>query len=1005
MAEWNIDMHCQSCVRMTQNVLGDLAVVNLEQKSAFLVVDSQQEADERTEDLLDVGLDARLVSVMLQNAAESPLRKAVAVASVSSGGANKRKKSKKPAALTSPTPQQDLLAAPTTTDSTTPKRPSSPRTIEFLVGGMTCSMCSQAISHTVQALPGVKDVTVSLATNVARVTLDGSSDATTIPTVNEVSDEIEAVGYTVEKVLSSTSDDDDDSEEMSPDAKMQDLQESQAQLVLKRKRAFLLSLVGALPISFMTMILPHLFFMSSINTWLANTYITIQDHSILVESLILAALGTLVQFGSGWTFYQTARYNIKAGQLGMDVLVAIGTTASYGYAWMETFGGHLAHSFETAAVLISFVLLGKWLNSLAVRRTSEALTQLMQLQAKTAILVDTATDAERLVNVDQVNPDDIVKVLRGASLPADGIVHSGAITVDESMMTGESVPVLKSPGSLVLGGTVCVEGTALIQVTGVGRQTALHKIVQLVQEAQTRQVPIQSLADTISSVFVPAVCTMSVLTYLVWYALCNTGVVPPSWYEPEGGDATFSLMFAIATLVISCPCALGLATPTAVMVGTGVAAQFGVLMKGGETLEMASQVNAVVFDKTGTLTRGTPCITDFVMIEKDKGENGTKDIDTLSDDQFLWLFASLERNSEHPLATAVVEYATEKLSGKDFPSLTTADDFQATTGRGAAGTIRAPASFGSEQDMTVAIGNRPYLLEIATISPNVESIMTRLELEGKTAILAAVNGTISVVMGIADELKPDACATVRYLRNVMKLDVWMVTGDNARTARAISQPLGLPPGRVISEALPVAKVQQVKKLQRAGQIVCMVGDGINDSAALAQANVGISLGTGAEIAVEAADMVLVRGKDSVKDVVTALDLSHVIFRRIKLNFVFSLLYNCLGIPVAAGVLYPLFQVRLPPTLAAVAMALSSFSVVSSSLALKLYKPPKFVEELQEGMLSRVLRRLSSSTIRVSNNNTNHNRADETDLREPLLPRSLTLDVDEEQLAPAAEDTS
>ena len=401
--------------------------------------------------------------------------------------------------------------------------------------------------------------------------------------------------------------------------------------------------------------------------------------------------------------------------------------------------------------------------------------------------------------------------------------------------------------------------------------------------------------------------------------------------------------------------------------GTGVAAKFGVLMKGGETLEMASKVNAVVFDKTGTLTKGLPTISDFIMI------TGGRSMDR---DDLLWLFASLERNSEHPLATAVVTYALDQMDAdylEDKP-LTSPLDFQAKTGRGALGKI---------DNHTVAIGNRPFVKDMAAISREVEQIMTQLEEEGKTAILASVNNEIKVVMGIADELKNDAAQTVRYLQDMMGIDVWMVTGDNARTATAIARQLGLAQDRVISEALPVAKVQQVKKLQKAGKMVCMVGDGINDSAAMAQANVGISLATGAEIAIEAADMVLVR-EGHVQEVVTALDLSRVIFRRIQLNFVFSLVYNCLGIPVAAGVFYPLLQVRLPPTLAAVAMALSSLSVVSSSLALRLYKPPKV--ELAPGRLRQFMRRFRSSTSLA---------VMENDLREPLLRNSEDFQ-DEEQ---------
>jgi P-type Cu+ transporter len=405
-----------------------------------------------------------------------------------------------------------------------------------------------------------------------------------------------------------------------------------------------------------------------------------------------------------------------------------------------------------------------------------------------------------------------------------------------------------------------------------------------------------------------------------------------------------------------------------IQVGTGVAARYGVLMKGGETLEMASKVDSIVFDKTGTLTLNKPAITDFIKIQ------GT----AFDRDYLLWLFASLERNSEHPLATAVVAYAENQLDTTYLLErpLQSPSDFIAKTGRGAMGKI---------DSCFVAIGNRPFLKTLTNISVEVEQAMIALEQEGKTAILAAVNNEVQVVMGIADELKSDAASTLRYLQERMNIEVWMVTGDNSRTARAIAQKLGLAQHHVISEALPMEKVRQVKKLQSEGKVVCMVGDGINDSAAMAQANVGISLATGAQIAIEAADMVLVR-QNQLQEVVTALDLSQVIFRRIQLNFVFSLVYNCLGIPVAAGAFYPIIQVRLPPTLAAVAMALSSLSVISSSLALRLYKPPNL--ESEPTIFQRVIEGWGNSSTLSP-----YLEAADSTVREPLLSRDERI-VDE-----------
>lgn len=531
-------MHCQSCVRMTQNILGDKATVSLATKSASLIVDSEEEAQTLTQELLDVGLDATLIGVVRQDGG-SPTRSC-------------SRRAKKDDVLAVPPDEAQPLLEPPQSDTELAEDPLAPpvitssdsSTIELIVGGMTCSMCGKAVTQTLKQLPGVQKVDVSMATNMVTIVLSGNS----VTTSAELQDAIESIGYTVQQFAATEA-----------SSKMEQLKESQQADVMHKKRAFLLSLVGTLPISIITMVLPHFPI-----PWLQST-ITIHGRTFLQESLLLAALGSLVQFGSGWTFYKTSHSNIVVGQLGMDVLVAVGTTASYGYAWIQTWYGQEAHAFETSAVLISFVLLGKLMNSLAVRRTSEALTQLMQLQSKTAILVS-ADGTEETVDVELIHPGDTVKILRGASLPADGVVCMGELMVDESMMTGESMPILKTPGSLVLGGTVCMESDgALVQVTGVGANTALAQIVQLVQDAQTRQVPIQNLADTISSIFVPTVCTLAVVTFLVWYTLCKTGVVPPEWYQDEG-DATFSLMFGIACLVISCPCALGLATPTAVMV-------------------------------------------------------------------------------------------------------------------------------------------------------------------------------------------------------------------------------------------------------------------------------------------------------------------------------------------------------------------------------------------------------------------------------------------------------
>jgi Cu+-exporting ATPase len=770
----------------------------------------------------------------------------------------------------------------------TASNPSSTAVVEFSVRGMTCSMCTQAIQRALEAAPGVETVSVSLSTNLA--TVQFISDSTTMEELREA---IEDIGYEVAEAI--LLDNDDGEQEVLSGDRLERLLQQQRRQVASQKRAFLWSLAGTCPILVMTMILPHISSDSGLERFL-HQEIVIGNTKIVLEALILWILCTPIQFGSGWSFYKMSYYNLQQGVMGMDVLVAVGTSASYGYAVWATLAGSMEyHFFETSAVLICFVLLGKWMQRLAVRRTSQALTQLLALQPKTAIKVISPAGAdentnwnpledsyqELVVPVQAVKEGDLVKILKGASIPADGRVTFGEMSVDESMITGESIPVLKTKGSIVLGGTICAEagqaaGASFVQVTGVGSATALSQIVKLVQDAQNRQVPIQNLADTIAGIFVPVVVTFSVLTYMIWYAAIQSGIVPLSYLPEDESPATFSLLFGIACLVISCPCALGLATPTAVMVGTGVGAQQGILMKGGETLELASKVDSVVFDKTGTLTKGKPAITDFTILVTDaffwnevlQLANPPKG--RTSRQHLLWLLGSLERNSEHPLASAVVYYAQRDLL-ESIPFVQPTD-FVALTGRGASGTIAGTTK--------LAVGNRAFCaINDIPIDHAAEDAMQRMERQGKTAIVAAVNGNICVVMGIADELKPDAAAAISYLQEKMGVDVWMVTGDNRRTARAIARQLRLPMDRVIAEALPVAKVQKVQELQESGRIVAMIGDGVNDSPALAQANVGLSLGTGAEIAAEASDMVLVKG--NVADVCTALDLSQVIFRRIK----------------------------------------------------------------------------------------------------------------------------
>ena len=754
----------------------------------------------------------------------------------------------------------DVVPVPTTTIGTL-------SVAEFTISGMTCSMCTRAIQRALEVVDGVESVSVVLSTNQARVEFDPSKTNT-----DDLKEAIEDVGYDVVDIVSVDDEDNDGNNApatITPD-RLDRLLQQQQQEVDNRKRAFIWSLAGTLPILVMTMVLSH-FPSLRIVQWLQQTVI-IHGHMFILEALILWALATPIQFICGYPFYKSTYFGLRQGIYNMDVLVSVGTSASYGYAVWATLEGTMEyHFFETSAVLICFVLLGKWMNAMAVRRTSQALTSLLQLQPKTAIKIippannnnrsdgkfhhgwnPLANDpyTEQVVPINSVQTGDFVKILKGSSIPADGVIRFGEMTVDESMITGESIPVLKTKGAVVLGGTICSEagqeaGACFVQVTGVGSNTALSRILQLVQDAQNRQVPIQDLADTISGYFVPTVVIASVVTFMVWYALVQSGGVPPSLLPDGESPATFSLLFAIAVLVVSCPCSLGLATPTAVMVGTGVGAKEGVLMKGGETLEAASKVDAVVFDKTGTLTKGKPAITDFSIIVTDEvfwkdilghdPTNLSKEMELMpvqtTEDCLLWLLGSLERNSEHLLATSIVEYAEGKLAANldgdtnEKPSFAQPTDFVALTGRGASGKIL--------DNIHVSVGNRAFCeVQDFEVNQNVEDCMRRLERQGKTAIVAAINGVVCLVMGIADELKPDASASITYLMEHLGVDVWMVTGDNRRTARAIARQLRLSPDRVISEALPVAKVEKVEELQAQGYVVAMVGDGVNDSPAL-----------------------------------------------------------------------------------------------------------------------------------------------------------------------------
>ncbi|HSH70435.1 MAG TPA: copper-translocating P-type ATPase, partial [Deferrisomatales bacterium] len=553
-------------------------------------------------------------------------------------------------------------------------------------------------------------------------------------------------------------------------------------------------------------------------------------------------------------------------------------------------GGHLY--YETAGMLIAFILLGKTLEAVAKGKTSAAIKELMGLQPKTARVLRDGEELE--IPVDEVEVGDRVRVRPGEKIPVDGRLTEGTSAVDESMLTGESLPVDKGPGDTVIGATVNKTGSFWFEATRVGRETALAQIVHLVEQAQGSKAPIQNLADRISAVFVPAVVAIAMLAF-------------HAWMTPAGAELTMALSAFVAVLIIACPCALGLATPTAVMVGTGKGAEMGILIKGAEALQRTGDVRAVVFDKTGTLTRGEPKLTDAVAVGSG------------SADELLALAAAVEAGSEHPLGEAVVRAAAEKKL-----NLPAASEFGAAPGKG----VRARVG-----DHEVLVGTDRYLAE-SGIDPQTLAIeKERREGEGKTALCVAVDGRAVGLLAVADTVKEHSAAAVAALKKG-GIQVVLLTGDNRRTAEAIGRQVGI--DRVLAEVLPADKARQVQALQAEGLIVAMVGDGINDAPALTQADVGIAIGSGTDVAIESADIVLV--KDDLRDVVRAMDLSRFTMRTIRQNLFWAFVYNAVGIPLAAGAFYPFTGWLLNPMFAGAAMALSSVSVVSNSLLMRRFRP-------------------------------------------------------------------
>ena len=611
----------------------------------------------------------------------------------------------------------------------------------------------------------------------------------------------------------------------------------------------------------------------------------------------LFLFATPVQLIAGWRYYKGTLDAIKSRTANMDTLIATGTSAAWLYSTIVTFSPGVFLDgevyFDTAALIIALILLGKLLEEIAKGKASEAVRKLMDLQPPIARVVRDGEEKE--IPVELVQVGDVVVVRPGEKIPVDGVVLSGNSTVDEKMITGESIPVEKQAGDEVIGATINKAGMLRFRATKVGADTTLSQIIKLVEEAQIARAPIQRLADVVASYFVPAVILIAVLSFLGWYFVGGIGFA-------------FALTTFISVLIIACPCALGIATPTAIMVGTGKGAENGILIKGGEYLEKAHKLQAVVFDKTGTLTRGEPSVTDIVTARG------------MDEEELLFLAASVERHSEHPIGLALVEKAKE--GGIELAEPT---DFEAVAGHG----VKAKV-----EDKQITLGTLKLVEdEHVSLSKDLEKRANELFDQGKTLSFVAVNKELRGIIAVADTLKSNAVEAVKRLQE-MGIEVIMLTGDNKRTAEAIAKKAGI--DRYLAEVLPEDKSKEIEKLQEEGKVVAMVGDGINDAPALAQSDVGIAIGSGTDVALEAGGIVLI--KDDLRDVVASIQLSKQTVRKIKQNLFWAFFYNVAFIPVAAGVLYPFFKILLNPVFAAVAMASSSVTVVTNSLLLRRFTP-------------------------------------------------------------------
>ncbi len=733
------------------------------------------------------------------------------------------------------------------------------------VRGMHCAACVGKVERALTSVPGVDEATVNLATEKATVTFDP-----TRTDVTRLQDAVARAGYELVEPREAA-------------GQTRDREQSAREETQRRARSkFVVGAILSVPIVIGSMVEGFLW----APAWLRNPW-------------LLWALATPVQFWVGFEFHAGFLRDLRHRTASMSTLVSIGTNAAYFFSLAVTLWPHVFMPaggmtyYETGAVVITLVVLGRWLEARARGRTSEAIRRLVSLAPRTARIVREGRELD--VPTTEVGVGDLVRIRPGERIPVDGVVLEGASTIDESMLTGESLPVEKTAESRVVAGSVNQTGALLFRATHVGSETTLARIVRLVEDAQASRAPIQRLADRVAAVFVPIVLVIAGATCLAWLA-----------FGPEP-RLPMALTTAVAVLVIACPCAMGLATPTAIMVGTGKGAEHGVLIKSATALEVLHRVDTIVFDKTGTLTVGRPEVTDIVTVPG------------VGEDDALAVAAGAEQASEHPLGEAIVRLAKER--GLALPPV---GEFTAVPGQG----IDAMAPTGR-----ILLGNVTMMNERGIDVSLLADRAIALQAQGKTVVFLAFAGRLLALIAVADVLKPDAAATIRRLRE-MGLAVAMLSGDNRRTAEAIAREAGIE--RVLAEVLPADKAGEIKRLQEGGHRVAMVGDGINDAPALTQADVGIVMGSGTDVAIEAADVTLMRS--DVAGVVVALELSRRTIQIVKQNLGWAFGYNILLIPVAAGVLYPLAGVLLSPILAGAAMAFSSVSVVTNSLRLKRWRP-------------------------------------------------------------------